>query len=96
MPAVLIECELFFPFSSSLKQKRYFLRSFKDKLRVKFNVSIAEIDYFDYWQKTKIGIAIVSSDYRKLQNNIQKVLTFIRNYALKDGIEFLRYDLRYY
>ena len=37
--------------SHSLKEKRHVVQSLKDRLRHKFNVSVAEIDYQDLWQR---------------------------------------------
>jgi uncharacterized protein YlxP (DUF503 family) len=48
--------------SHSLKDKRHYVKSLKDRLRGKFNVSVAEIDYQDLWQRGLIAVATVSSD----------------------------------
>ena len=53
--------------ATSLKEKRMVLKSFKDKIRKKFNVSIAEIDYQDKWQRSKISIVQVGNDYHYIQ-----------------------------
>jgi uncharacterized protein YlxP (DUF503 family) len=52
---------------SSLKEKRAVLRSLKDGLRHRFNVSVAETDHQDAWQRAEICAAIVSSDRRRAQ-----------------------------
>ena len=41
--------------SHSLKEKRHVVKSLKDRLRHKFNVSVAEIDYQDLWQRAAAG-----------------------------------------
>jgi uncharacterized protein len=48
--------------SRSLKEKRHVVKSLKDRLRHKFNVSVAEIDYQDLWQRALVAAATVSSD----------------------------------
>lgn len=48
--------------SHSLKDKRHVVKSLKDRLRQKFNVSVAEIDYQDLWQRALIAAVTVSSD----------------------------------
>ncbi len=45
----------------SLKEKRHIVSSIKDKLRQKFNISIAESDYQDTWQKIQLAMAMVSN-----------------------------------
>ena len=49
--------------SHSLKDKRHVVKSLKDRLRHKFNVSVAEIDYQDLWQRALIAAVTVASDH---------------------------------
>lgn len=53
---------LHIPESRSLKDKRRVLRSLKDKLRQEFNLSVAEVEDNDLWQRATLGIAVVSND----------------------------------
>lgn len=48
--------------SHSLKDKRHFVKSLKDRLRARFNVSVAEIDYQDTWQRSVIAVTTVSAE----------------------------------
>jgi uncharacterized protein YlxP (DUF503 family) len=48
--------------SHSLKDKRHVVRSLKDRLRSKFNVAVAEIDYQDLWQRAALAAVTVSPD----------------------------------
>jgi uncharacterized protein YlxP (DUF503 family) len=52
----LCTIELHLPGSQSLKAKRQVLLSLKDRLREKFNVSVAEVAEHDRWQKAVLGI----------------------------------------
>ena len=45
----------------SLKEKRHVVKSLKDRLRAKFNVSVAEIDDQDLHNSSVIAVAVVSS-----------------------------------
>ena len=47
----ILSLELYIPGASSLKEKRYVLKSIKTKVSNKFKVSIAEVDHNDKWQK---------------------------------------------
>ena len=47
--------------SQSLKDKRQVLRTLKDRLRKRFNVSVAELDFQDSWQLSLIGVVTISS-----------------------------------
>ncbi|MFB3853002.1 MAG: DUF503 domain-containing protein [Vicinamibacterales bacterium] len=56
----LLSLELYLPQSRSLKDKRMVLRGVKERLR-KFNVSVAEVEHQDLWQRAVLGVAVVSS-----------------------------------
>ena len=38
------------------------LRSLKDRLRTKFNVSVSEVDHQDLWQRSQVSVVAVGSD----------------------------------
>ena len=48
--------------SHSLKEKRHVVKSLKDRLRERFNVSVAEIDHLDSWQSSVVAAVTVSGD----------------------------------
>lgn len=63
----------------SLKEKRMVVKSIVDKVKHKFNVSIAEVDTQDYHQTITIGIACVSNDSRHADSMLNEVLNFIED-----------------
>ena len=70
--------ELFIPASTSLKDKRQVLRSVIDGIRRRYNVSIAEVDFQDLWQRAAIGVTCVSessSQCTKIMNEIDRAVT---------------------
>ncbi|MFA5536499.1 MAG: DUF503 domain-containing protein [Bacillota bacterium] len=73
----LCSIELNLPGVSSLKEKRAVLKGLTVKIHNKFNVSIAEVDYQDYWQKAILGVAAISNENRHLQQVLQQVVNFI-------------------
>jgi len=72
-----VTIELFLPESHSLKEKRKILNSILGKVRFKFNVSIAEIDHQDLWQRSVIGIACVSESSHQVKIILQRVRAFV-------------------
>jgi len=48
------------------------IRSLKDRLR-KFNVSIAECDHQELWQRSTMGIVSISSDHGVLEKTLNAV-----------------------
>jgi len=46
----------------SLKDKRHVLKSLKDRLHNRFNVSAAETDHHDLWQRAELTACVVSNE----------------------------------
>ena len=74
MPAIgVITFELMLDDSHSLKDKRHVVKGLKDRLRHKFNVSVAEIGYQDLWQRGLVAAVTVSSDQTRAHSILQSV-----------------------
>jgi len=54
--------ELALPGCRSLKEKRSVVRSLRDRLRARFNVSVAETAFHDVWDRAELTIALVATD----------------------------------
>ncbi|MEI4788885.1 DUF503 domain-containing protein [Bacillus sp. FJAT-53060] len=74
------ECECMIYDASSLKGKRAVLQRILTRTRQKFNVTIAEMDYQDTWQRTSIGIAVISSSRVQVEKELQRILSFIDSF----------------
>ena len=74
----LCTVELFLPESQSLKDKRQVLLSLKDRLRGKFNLSVAEVDGQDLWQKAVLGLACVANEVQYVNGLLDQALNLIR------------------
>jgi uncharacterized protein YlxP (DUF503 family) len=61
MPVAVLTLELRLEYAQSLKDRRQCVRSMKDSLRSRFNVSVAELDDAALWQRATLGIAAISS-----------------------------------
>jgi uncharacterized protein len=71
--------EMHIPESGSLKTKRHSLKSLKDRIRARFNVSVAEVDDNDLWQKASLAVAAVSNDKSHLNQTLDHVLNMVRS-----------------
>ena len=60
----LITWELHLDACHSLKEKRQIVKSLKDRLHQRFNVSAAETDHQDVWQRAEVSACVVSTDRR--------------------------------
>lgn len=74
--------ELSIEAAQSLKDKRQVVRSIKDRLRVRFNVAVAELDASGVWNRATIGVVGVSDsrDYLDgLMKNVERLAARIAN-----------------
>ncbi len=69
--------DLHIPYSSSLKEKRMVIRSVKEKLKSKFNVSVSEVGDQDLWQSAQIAVVTVAPDQKQVEKVMQNVINFV-------------------
>ena len=65
------------PENASLKGKRQILKSITERVKNRFNVSIAEVDDHDLWQLVTLGITCVSNSHQHANEMLSKVVNFI-------------------
>lgn len=61
----------------SLKEKRSVLKSLKDRLHNRFNVSVAETGHHDLWQRAELTACAVSTGRRHLEEVLEQVDRFV-------------------
>jgi uncharacterized protein YlxP (DUF503 family) len=61
------------PHARSLKEKRMVVRKFRDRVRAKFDVSIAEVEMQDVHQSAVFGVSVVSSDAATCDSVLESV-----------------------
>lgn len=83
--------ELHIPGANSLKDKRRVLKSARDRIRVRFNVSIAELEKQDCWREATLGLACISNDSRHAYCSLQVVIRFLEQVS---GIEVVDYSIQ--
>ncbi len=69
----LLTLDLHFPGARSLKDKRQALRSLETKIRNRFNVSVAEVEHQDLWQRARLAVVTVNTDHGHLDATLQSV-----------------------
>ncbi len=75
----LLTLDLHIPEANSLKSKRAVVKSLIDRIKNKFNVSIAEVDAQNLWQRCIIGIAFVSNETVMIHRVFEKIRTLVLN-----------------
>lgn len=73
----ILRIELFIPESGSLKTKRYAIKSIKDRLRNRFNISVAEVGNGDKWQRASLGVAAVSNEPKHMESILGNVMNLV-------------------
>jgi uncharacterized protein YlxP (DUF503 family) len=73
MPIAKLTVELSIPHAQSLKDRRQVIRSLKDKLRHGFNVSVAELDDANLWNRATLGIAAISGSHAYLTGQMKEL-----------------------
>jgi hypothetical protein len=87
MPIGTLTLELRIEHAQSLKDKRQVVRSLKDKLRHQFNVSVAELEETDLWQRATVGVVSISSSRDYLAQVMQSVEKSAMRIARDAGAE---------
>jgi uncharacterized protein YlxP (DUF503 family) len=79
--------------AQSLKDKRRVVQSVKQKLRNRFNVSVAEVEYGDSPKRCQLGIATVSNESKHVHSQLDKIVDVIR---CAGGLTLLEYKRELY
>ncbi len=73
----VLRLTLYLPEPGSLKSKRHLLRSAIDRVKARFNVSIAEVGGNDLWQRSVVGVSAVGNDHAFVNETLDKVADFV-------------------
>ncbi len=69
--------EVYIPHANSLKEKRMVVRSMKEKLKSKFNVSVSEVGELDKWQTAQIAVVTVTPEKTQTEKVVQNIINFV-------------------
>ncbi|MEO0079253.1 MAG: DUF503 domain-containing protein [candidate division WOR-3 bacterium] len=87
----LLTIECFLSQSLSLKDKRRILTGLFERLRRSFNLAVCEVESQDQWQRARLAVVMVNTEWRMIQSNMSKVLEIIE----RDGrIQVTQTELR--
>lgn len=67
---------------ASLKDKRRIVKGLKDRLHQRFNVSVAETDAHDLWQRAELSCAVVATDRRQAEEVLGAADRFVGGHEL--------------
>ena len=89
MPIAKLTVEISIPHAQSLKDRRQVVRSLKDKLRHGFNVSVAELDGANLWNRATLGVAAISGSSEYLAGQMREVDDALNRLANTLGAEIV-------
>ena len=67
------------PHSRSLKTRRSTVQSLKQRLQIKFSVSVSEVESSTSWSATVLGIACVSNSSRHADQIVDAIISYIES-----------------
>ena len=83
----ILRIELHLHDNRSLKGKRKIVRSMVDKVKNKFNASVAEIGSNDKWQKIELGVSTIGNDRRHIDASLNNILAYIESLYLAEIVD---------
>jgi len=89
----LLEVDLAILDARSLKDKRQVIRSLKQRLRNKFNVSVAEVDHHDVHKRCLLGVAMVATESRAMHSQFDLIVEAVRH---SGGATLVNYERTFF
>ena len=71
------EIEILIYEANSLKEKRQVLKSIIQRIKSKFNASVAEVGFNELWNRSSIGFAVVSNNKTMCEESMNKIISFV-------------------
>jgi uncharacterized protein YlxP (DUF503 family) len=79
--------DLRIPDCRSLKHKRSVVRSLSGAIRSRFEVSVAEVEHQDLWQRAAIGVAVVGAESHHVRKVMHQIERFVDAWGAVEIIE---------
>ncbi len=87
MLVALERFDLRIPGCGSLKEKRHVVKTLTAGIRAKFNVSVAEVDHHDLWQRTTLAVSAVAQESYHARRVMHEVERFIERHPTVETID---------
>ena len=76
--------DVIIPENRSLKGKRQVIKKIIDRVKNRFNISIAEVGDNELWQRSQLGMSLVGNDRRFVNSYLDRVVNFIEAMNIVD------------
>ena len=81
MLVALERFDLRIPACGSLKEQRHVVKTLTNAIRSKFNVSVAEVDHHDLWQRTTLAVAVAAGEGYHAKRVLHEVEKLVDRWA---------------
>jgi uncharacterized protein YlxP (DUF503 family) len=71
--------EIHIPHAQSLKEKRMVVKSLRDKLRNRFEMSVSEVALQDLHQRARMALAFIAHDHPQADATLEKLSDFVES-----------------
>jgi uncharacterized protein YlxP (DUF503 family) len=76
--------DVIIPANRSLKGKRQVIKKIIDRVKNRFNISIAEVGDNELWQRSQLGMSLVGNDRKFVNSYLDRVVNFIEAMHIVD------------
>jgi uncharacterized protein YlxP (DUF503 family) len=73
----ILTVELHFPEAGSLKGKRKHVKSAKAQLQNRFGAAVAEVDYHELWQRSRLTVACVTREAGEAADLLEQAVRYL-------------------
>jgi hypothetical protein len=84
----VLQLELYIGDAMSLKDKRRVVKSLKDRIAHRHNVSVAEVGALDQHRRSILAVAMVSNDSGYVEGALSKLVDFVRTVSKAELVEY--------
>ncbi|HVP37860.1 MAG TPA: DUF503 domain-containing protein [Candidatus Saccharimonadales bacterium] len=88
-----LKVQFFIPASRSLKDRRAVVSSLKERVRSRYNASVAEVDPEDRWQRATLAVAVVGGEHAHVAAQLDAVVRLLESDPRAEVLELER-DIR--
>ncbi|MEW5953851.1 MAG: DUF503 domain-containing protein [Bacillota bacterium] len=89
----ILTIDLFLGEATSLKGKRRVLKSLLDRMKSRFNISVAEVGRQNNWQYSTVGVSVVSNEQSHAHQTLSAVVRFIE---VSGNVEIIDFETEIY
>lgn len=80
MKVGLVQMEFLIPGARSLKDKRRVMKSIKERLRSRFNCSVAEVALQEKWGRARLAASVVAAESSHAHEQMDAIVRFAQNH----------------